>query len=45
VEAVVRPVLDPSRMERDLEVFVPDGHEGRKLLDRLLDAVKKKLGT
>lgn len=45
VEAVVRPVLDPSRVERDLEVFAPVGHEGRKLVDRLLEAVKKKLGT
>ena len=45
LEAVVRPVLDPSRMERDLEVFVPVGHEGRKLVEQLLDAVKKKLGT
>ncbi len=45
LEAVVRLVLDPSRMERDLEVFVPVGHEGRKLVEQLLDAVKKKLGT
>jgi len=45
VEAVLRPVLDPSRTERDLEVFVPDGHEGRKLVERLLDALKKKVGT
>src|SRR5712691_8236157 len=36
VEAVLRPLLDPSRMERDLEVFAPDGHEGRKPVDRLL---------
>ena len=45
VEAVVRPLLDPSRVERDLEAIAPSDHEGRKLVDRLLDAVKKKLGT
>ena len=32
-------------MERDLEAIAPSDHEGRKLVDRLLDAVKKKLGT
>jgi hypothetical protein len=45
VEAVVRPLLDPSRTERDLEVIAPADHEGRKLVDRLVEAVKKKLGT
>ena len=45
VEAVLRPVLDPSRLERDLEVFAPDGHEGRKLVDRLVEALTKKVGT
>jgi hypothetical protein len=45
VEAVVRPLLDPSRTERDLEVIAPADHEGRKLVDRLLETVKQKLGT
>ena len=45
VEAVYRPVLDPSRPERDLEVLVPPGHEGTKLVDRMIDELKKKLGT
>jgi len=45
VEAVYRPVLDPSRTERDLEVLVPPGHDGAKLVDRLIDDLKKKLGT
>ncbi len=45
VEAVVRPLRDPSRTERDLEVIAPADHEGRKLVNRLLEAVKKKLGT
>ena len=45
VEAVYRPVLDPARTERDLEVLVPPGHDGAKLVDRLIDDLKKKLGT
>jgi len=45
VEAVYRPVLDPSRPERDLEVLVPPGHEGAKLVERMIDELKKKLGT
>ena len=45
VEAVYRPMLDPSRTERDLEVLVPPGHDGAKLVDRLIDDLKKKLGT
>ena len=45
VEAVYRPVLDPSRTERDLEVLVPAEHEGAKLVDRMIDEMKKKLGT
>ena len=45
VEAVYRPVLDPSRTERDLEVLVPPGHDGAKMVDRLIDDLKKRLGT
>jgi hypothetical protein len=45
VEAVVRPTLDPSRSERDLEVLAPADHPGRLLADRLLGELKKKLGT
>ncbi len=45
VEAVYRPVLDPSRTERDLEVLVPAEHEGAKLVDRMIGDLKKKLGT
>ncbi len=45
VEAVYRPVLDPSRMERDLEVIVPEGTAGYELAHRLLEAMQKKLGT
>ena len=44
VEAVYRPVLDPSRTERDLEVIVPEGSAGYELAHRLLEAVQKKLG-
>lgn len=45
VEPVYRPVLDPSRTERDLELVVPRGQEGYRLAERLLDAVKKKFGS
>jgi len=45
VEAVYRPVLDPSRPERDLEVLVPPEHEAAKLVDRMIGDLKKKLGT
>jgi hypothetical protein len=45
VEAVYRPLLDPSRTERDLERPVPPEHEGAKLVNRMIDELKKKLGT
>jgi len=45
VEAVYRPILDPSRMERDLEVIVPEASAGYELAHRLLEAMQKKLGT
>ncbi|MGH7531294.1 MAG: hypothetical protein ACREMN_12980 [Gemmatimonadales bacterium] len=44
VEAVYRPVADPSRMARDLERFVPDESAGRQLADRLLAALVEKFG-
>lgn len=45
VEAVMRPTLDPSRSERDLEVLAPADHPGRLLANRLLGDLKRKLGT
>jgi hypothetical protein len=45
VEAVYRPILDPSRPERDLEVVVPQGHDGARLAERLLEEMKKKFGS
>lgn len=44
VEAVYRPLVDPSRPERDLEVIVPEGAEGARLTQQLLDAMKEKFG-
>lgn len=44
VEAVYRPMLDPSRPERDLEVIVPEGSDGHRLAEQLLDAMKQKFG-
>ena len=45
VEAVYRPVLDPSRPERDLEEIVPQGSEGYRIAQQLIDALKQKFGT
>lgn len=45
VEAVYRPVYDPSRTTRDLEVLVPESHRGRELATRLIEEMKKKLGV
>jgi hypothetical protein len=45
VEAVYRPLLDPSRTARDLEQPAPPGSEGRRLADRLLAALSEKLGV
>jgi len=42
VEAVYRPVYDPSRIPRDLERPVPRDHAGYVLAQRLLDAVRDK---
>jgi hypothetical protein len=45
VEVVYRPRVDPSRVERDLEVVPPDSTPGRELARHLLDEVKKRIGT
>jgi hypothetical protein len=43
-EVVYRPLLDPSRQERDLEVAVPAGSDGARLVERLREAMKTKFG-
>ena len=45
VEAVYRPIEDPSRTPRDLELAVPKGSGGQRLAERLLKALSEKLGT
>ncbi|HXF94492.1 MAG TPA: hypothetical protein VNI61_00180 [Gemmatimonadales bacterium] len=45
VEAVYRPVYDPSRTPRDLEVLVPEGHEGRAVAERLMAEMKERFGV
>lgn len=45
VEAVYRPLYDPSRYLRDLEVPVPVGHDGHRLTERLLEALREKFGS
>ena len=44
VEAVYRPVLDPSRMERDLERNAPPGSGGAVLLQSLVAELQSKFG-
>ena len=44
VEVVYRPVMDPSRQERDLEVVVPTGSEGHQIAEQLVEAMKQKFG-
>lgn len=44
VEAVYRPMLDPSRPERDLEVVVPQGSEGYRIAAQLTEAMKQRFG-
>lgn len=44
VEAVYRPMLDPSRPERDLEETVPQGSDGYRLAQQLIDALKQRFG-
>lgn len=45
VEAVYRPLLDPSQPERDLERVVPQGSDGYRIAQQLIDAMKQKFGT
>jgi hypothetical protein len=45
VEAVYRPIEDPSREARDLERPTPPGSDGQKLAERLLAALSEKLGV
>ena len=45
IEAVYRPIEDPSRTERDLEVAAPDGSPGQLQAARLLAALKDKFGV
>jgi hypothetical protein len=44
VEAVYRPIEDPSRTARDLERAVPESSAGQRLVERLLKALSEKLG-
>ncbi|HEX4561553.1 MAG TPA: hypothetical protein VH113_06940 [Gemmatimonadales bacterium] len=44
VEAVYRPTLDPSRMERDLERSAPPGSGGAVLLQSLMAEMQSKFG-
>ena len=44
VEPVYRPVYDPSRYERDLELVVPMGQDGYRIAERLLGALRDKFG-
>lgn len=45
VEAVYRPIEDPSRPARDLEQPCPVGSPGRRLAERLVAALSEKLGV
>jgi hypothetical protein len=45
VEAVYRPIEDPSRTPRDLERAVPENSAGQRLVERLLKALSEKLGV
>jgi hypothetical protein len=44
VEAVYRPIEDPSRTARDLERAAPEGTIGREKAQRLLAALAEQLG-
>jgi hypothetical protein len=44
IEAVYRPQEDPSRTRRDLERAAPAGSAGQRRAERLLAALKQKLG-
>ncbi|HEX9218041.1 MAG TPA: hypothetical protein VF864_13785 [Gemmatimonadales bacterium] len=45
IEAVYRPIEDPSRTTRDLERASPPGSPGQLRAQRLLAALKDKLGV
>jgi hypothetical protein len=45
IEAVYRPVEDPSRTQRDLERAAPPGSPGQLRAEQLLAALKDKLGV
>lgn len=45
IEAVYRPAEDPSRMRRDLERAAPAGSAGQRRAERLLAALRDKLGV
>jgi hypothetical protein len=45
VEPVYRPRYDPSRAERDLETAVPASHDGHRIAQRLLEALKQQYGA
>ena len=45
VEAVYRPIEDPSRTARDLERAVQPNSAGQRLAERLLKTLSEKLGT
>lgn len=45
IEAVYRPVEDPSRTRRDLERASPPGSPGQLRAEQLLAALKSKLGV
>lgn len=45
IEAVYRPIEDPSRTRRDLERAAPPGSPGQLRAERLLAALKDKLGV
>jgi hypothetical protein len=44
VEAVYRPMVDPSRPERDLEELAPQGSDGSRIAQQLIDAMKQRFG-
>ena len=45
IEAVYRPIEDPSRQPRDLERAAEPGSAGQQRAARLLEALKEKLGV
>jgi hypothetical protein len=45
IEPVYRPRLDPSRVERDLEVIVSQDDEGYKVAQKLVDKLKARFGV